>query len=101
MVLDCPCLALEAQLIQNLLNKPLTKFGKGNHFCELDLASLCFFVCTLAANIKLDLALQAVLPFPQKIENELKQSLNPKPYLFKKNGFQTKWALIPILIKPH
>ena len=27
MVLDCPCLALEAQLIQNLLNKPLTKFG--------------------------------------------------------------------------
>jgi len=32
MVLDCPCLALEAQLIQNLLNKPLTKlsrFGSG------------------------------------------------------------------------
>jgi len=28
MVLDCPCLALEAQLIQNLLNKPPTKFGK-------------------------------------------------------------------------
>ena len=28
MVLDCPCLALEAQLIQNLLNKPLTKFGR-------------------------------------------------------------------------
>jgi len=27
MVLDCPCLALEAQIIQNLLNKPLTKFG--------------------------------------------------------------------------
>ena len=27
MVLDCPCLAMEAQLIQNLLNMPLTKFG--------------------------------------------------------------------------
>jgi len=27
MVLDCPCLALVAQLIQNLLIKPLTKFG--------------------------------------------------------------------------
>jgi len=27
MVLDCPCLASDAQLIQNLLNKPLTKFG--------------------------------------------------------------------------
>ena len=27
MVLECPCLALEAQLIQNLLTKPLTKFG--------------------------------------------------------------------------
>jgi len=27
MVLDCPYLALEAQLIQNLLNKPRTKFG--------------------------------------------------------------------------
>jgi len=27
MVLDCPCLALEAQWIQNLLNKPHTKFG--------------------------------------------------------------------------
>jgi len=27
MVLDCPCLASEAHLIQNLLNKPLTKFG--------------------------------------------------------------------------
>jgi len=30
MVLDCPCLALEAQLIQNLLNKPLTKFGSSS-----------------------------------------------------------------------
>ena len=27
MVFDCPCLALEAQLIQNLFNKPLMKFG--------------------------------------------------------------------------
>ena len=27
MVLDCPCLAFEAQLIQNLLNKPHTQFG--------------------------------------------------------------------------
>ena len=26
MVLDCPCLALEAQSIQNLLHKPLMKF---------------------------------------------------------------------------
>ena len=35
MVLDCPCLALEAQLIQNLLNKPLTKFGKGGGILQV------------------------------------------------------------------
>jgi len=38
MVLNCPCLALEAQLIQNLLNKPLTEFGR----CW---SIVCVFVC--------------------------------------------------------
>ena len=49
MVLDCPCLASESQLIQNLLNKPLTKFGTSgtseNHLGNLETNSF-FSGCT-------------------------------------------------------
>jgi len=47
MVLDCPCLALEPQLIQNLSHKPLTKFGISKASCEREAASIMIIQTTL------------------------------------------------------
>ena len=43
MVLDCPCLAWEAQLIQKTVNKPTTKFGTYTWVCPINCVGLHWY----------------------------------------------------------